>query len=140
VNQFVLAPVPVDGIPDGNEHRLSVPECLMLRRVIVVELREDVLARLRAAVPELTPSGNKCALGRAPTDDEVARLRAAAEWYGFPLVATVRTNEAYANERRLWAASGATPMVLHRRQRAPPAGLRAAYICPCQPRSPGLPS
>lgn len=104
MNQFILTPVPVDGVPDGNEHRLSVPECLMLRRVIVVELREDVLARLKAAIPELTPSGNRCALGRAPTDDEVARLRAASEWYGFPLVATVRTNEAYANERRLWAA------------------------------------
>lgn len=104
MDRFVLTPVPIDGISAANAHRLAVPECLMLRRVIVVEFREDVLARLREAIPELAVAGTRCQLDRAPTDEELARLRAVADWYGFPLVATVRTGETYANERRLWAA------------------------------------
>lgn len=104
MDRFVLTPVPVDGIPAINAHRLAVPECLMLRRVIAVEFRDDVLTRLREAVPELVAAGTKCQLDRAPTDEEVARLRAAADWYGFPLVATVRIEMDFANECRLWAA------------------------------------
>lgn len=104
MDRFVLTPVPVDGTSAANAHRLSVPECLMLRRVIAFELRDDVLARLRGAVPELVAAGTKCQLVRMPSDEEIARMRAVADWYGFPFVATVRTDEAYADERRLWAA------------------------------------
>lgn len=104
MDQFVLAPVPVDGMPAENAHRLSVPECLMLRRVVALELRDDVLLRLRAAVPDLEAAGTKCVLRRAPTDDELAKLRAAAEWYGYPFVANIRAADAFTLECRLFAA------------------------------------
>lgn len=104
MDRFVLSPVPAHLDPATNEHKLEVPDCLLQRRGVALEMREDSLARLREAVPDLAASGRRCTLARAPSDEDIARLREVAEWYGFPFEATVRSDEDFSKQRRLRAA------------------------------------
>jgi len=104
VDRFILSPVPLESGPDENEHRLAVPDCLLLRRVIAHELRTDALARLQWAVPDLIAIGNGCVLRRAPTETDLEQLRLLAGWYGFPFDATVRSDKQFTNERRFRTA------------------------------------
>ncbi len=104
MDTFVLSPLPIESGATGNEHRLSVPERLMLFRLIALELRESVVERMTSVVPALTVRGTKFVFTRAPTDQEIAAVRTVADYYGCTLTVTFRSDSEYQHERRVAAA------------------------------------
>ncbi len=101
---FVLSPLPIESGATGNEHRLSVPERLMLFRMISFELKESVIERITFAVSALMVRGTKFVFTRAPTDQEITAIRTVADYYGCTLTTTIRSDSEYQHECRVAAA------------------------------------
>ena len=101
---FVLSPLPIESGATSNEHRLSVPERLMLVRTVSLELKESVVERMTLTVPTLTVHGTKFVFMRAPTDQEITAVRTVADYYGCALTVTIRSDSEYQHERRVAAA------------------------------------